>query len=152
MRRRETAEPEAVDRAEEAVVADAEGIVVDIGALQALELVGVMIVSGVEGIAVVLEGRKGQGKGVAAAPERLLFAVQGKGFSFQLSEFSVQGRFFLLQCEEIGKGPGFSGTGRREGGLGCGDGRRGGDVVSQGFEKSNVGISFLGRGRKATLQ
>ena len=64
LRRGEPAESEAVDGAEEAVVADAEGVVVDVGALESLELPRVVVVGCVQGVALVLERCQSEGEGV----------------------------------------------------------------------------------------
>ena len=89
LRRRQAAQAQAVDSAEEAVVPNAESIVVDVGALQTLELAGVVIVGGVKSVAVVLESGEGEGEGVAGAPEGLLFGIERERVSFQLREFGV---------------------------------------------------------------
>ena len=129
MRRRETAEPKAVDGAKETIVTDAESVVVDICALQTLELACVVIISSIEGVSVVLKGRECQGEGIAAAPERLFFSIEGEGFGFQGGEFGIQACFFLFNGDEVSEGAGFGGTGGRERALGGGNGGWAGKVV-----------------------
>ena len=57
-------------------MANAECVIVDVGALKSLELLNIMVVCGVESIAVILERRKRESECVAGAPEGLLFIVK----------------------------------------------------------------------------
>lgn len=75
--RGQTAEAQAVDGAELPVVRNAEAVVVDICALQTLQLRGVVLVCCLQCVTFVLEFREGEGEGVAVAPEFLLFFIEG---------------------------------------------------------------------------
>lgn len=143
LRRRQSAETESVDGAEMAVVGDAEAVVVDVGALEPLQLLGVVVVGCVECVSLVLEFRQGEGKGIAGAPEILFFGVEGEGFRFQRGDFGVQGCLFLFKGQEVGEGVGVGGPGFSEGFLGFGKvgGGWGGGV--EGLEEADVGVSFF---------
>ena len=111
----EAAEAEAVDGGEAAVVADVEGVVVDVGALELLEELRVVAVLDVDAVALRLEVRHLGGEDVALAPEPVLLGVEPPRLLLEGEYLLVQLLLLLLQRLEVAHG-----LGQRRLGLGRG--------------------------------
>lgn len=98
---REAAQAEAVDCREAAVVADAESVVVDVGALEFLQQLRVVAVLCIDAVPLRLEIGHLGGESIALAPKGRLFLVELPRLVLQRENLLVEGVLFSLETLQL---------------------------------------------------